>query len=191
MGKNKPPLPVSELLTNQHSIPNLSFWLLETLRKLGQITSCHVHQVETDYSWALIGSVRLAFNKETAGAYLERTHRIVSNSCLQSVDLQNFTVLHLCSSHILKAVCQSFARKTNNKALKEYATYCFALLINSSSLEEATDVFFDMSILFTSADDTDTVKAAKANLDMKIMQHKPNTTVDEITPQEDDVAENG
>lgn len=147
MGKNKPLLPVSELLTNQHSIPNLSFWLLETLRKLGQITSCYVHQVETDYSWALIGSVLLAFNKETVGAYLERAHRIVSNNCLQSVDLPNFTVLHLCSSHILKAVRQSFAKKTNNKALKEYATYCFALLINSSSLEEAKNVFFDVYIV--------------------------------------------
>lgn len=46
-------------------------------------------------------------------------------------------------------------------------------------------------ILLTSANDSDTVKAAKANLDMKIMQHKPNTTLDEITPQDDDVAETG
>lgn len=64
MGKNMPPLPVSELLTNQHSIPTLTYWLMETLRALGQITSCQVHQVETDFSWGLMSSVLLAFNKE-------------------------------------------------------------------------------------------------------------------------------
>lgn len=46
-----------------------------------------------------------------------------------------------------------------------------------------------MSILFTSADDTNAVKGATASLDMKIMQHKTNTTVDEITPQ--DIPETG
>lgn len=62
-GKNMPPLPVSEMASNQHSIPTLVFWQMETLRKLSQITTRKVHQVETDFSWALIGSVLLAFNK--------------------------------------------------------------------------------------------------------------------------------
>lgn len=81
-----------------------------------------------------------------------------------SGDLQ-FTVLHLCSSHIVKAVCQAFSKKTDNKALKEYATYCFALLLNSTHLEEATAVFEDMSVLFTSEEETDVVNAAKTALD--------------------------
>lgn len=71
MGKNMPPLPVSELVSNQHSIPTLTYWLMETLRALGQITSCHIHQVETDFSWGLISSVLLAFNKESILLYLQ------------------------------------------------------------------------------------------------------------------------
>lgn len=62
-GKDKPPLPVSELISNEHSIPTLTFWQMETLRQLNKITTRKVHQVETDFSWALIGSVLLAFNK--------------------------------------------------------------------------------------------------------------------------------
>lgn len=31
-GKDKPPLPVSEFISNEHSIPALTFWQMETLR---------------------------------------------------------------------------------------------------------------------------------------------------------------
>ena len=63
-GRNRPPLPVTEMITNDHTIPNVFFWLMKTISKLSMVTTSRVHQVETHYSWALIQSVLLAFNKE-------------------------------------------------------------------------------------------------------------------------------
>lgn len=53
-GTNAPPLPVCEMLTNEHSIPTITFWLMQFLRKLSQQTKLKIHQIETDFSWALI-----------------------------------------------------------------------------------------------------------------------------------------
>lgn len=56
-GKDTPPLPVSELISDEHSTPTLTFWPTETLRQLYQITTRKVHQIETGFNWALIASV--------------------------------------------------------------------------------------------------------------------------------------
>lgn len=113
--------------------------------------------------------------------YLQRAHRIVTNT--ENSGDRQFTVLHLCASHIIKAVCQAFSRKTDNKALKEYATYCFALLLNSTHLEEATTVFEDMCVLLTSPEETDVVNAAKASLDRKILKTSINIRESETMPE--------
>lgn len=103
---------------------------------------------------------------------LQRAQRTVSNTA-NSGD-RPFTVMLLCSSHIIQTVCQAFSRKTDSKALKEYATYCCTLLLNSTHLEEATAVWEDMCVLLTSSEETDVLNAAKASLDLKIMKTSIN-----------------
>lgn len=65
-GQNAPPLPVCEMLTNEHSVATITFWLMQFLRK--QYTKLRVHHTETDYSWAL-----LSFSKESISNSLDRT----------------------------------------------------------------------------------------------------------------------
>lgn len=124
-GQNAPPVPVYEMLTNEHSIPPITFWMMQFLRKLSQYTKLRVHQIETDYSWALLQSVLLAFNRESIVSYLDRAFDICSKLKTWK-DIRAFTVLHICSAHVLKAVSQSFGRKTADKGLKDFATFAFA-----------------------------------------------------------------
>ncbi len=139
-GQNVPPLPACEMLTNEHSIPQITFWLMQFLRKLSQYTKLKVHQVETDYSWALLQSVMLAFNRESIVSYLDRSFDICSKLKTWK-DIRTFTVLHLCSAHVLKAVTQSIGRKTADKVLKDFATFAFARLQNSTSMSTALKIF--------------------------------------------------
>ncbi|KAF3832195.1 hypothetical protein F7725_025860 [Dissostichus mawsoni] len=139
-GQQVPPLPVCEMLTNEHSIPPITFWLMQFLRKLSQYTQIKVHQVETDYSWALFQSVLLSFNKETIVSYLGRAFVICSK--LKSwKEIRMFTVLQICSAHVLKAVAQSIGRKTADKGLKEFASFAFARLQNATSMTTALTIF--------------------------------------------------
>lgn len=124
MGKNKPPLPVTEMVTNSHSIPSISHWLLEFKRKLSYTTKRRIAQVETDYSWALINSVLLSFNKENISVYLDRAFELVSG---QTETIPSFTVLHLCSAHILKAVTQGFGKKNRRQRPKGVCNVHFCI----------------------------------------------------------------
>lgn len=99
----------------------------------------------------------------------------------------NFTVLHLCSSHIIKAVTQSFSKQTGDNAVKEYATYCFGLLLNSTTLQEALNLFQDMSMLFMSMNNSNEVVSAKNTLDEKILKSKPTAVDQTLTTNVEDM----
>lgn len=78
--------------------------------------------------------------------------------------------IHLCPAHIIKAVTQGFSKETGDYAVKEYATYCFDLLLNSTTLEEEHNLFQDMAMLFMSANNSSADMAAKNTLDQKILK---------------------
>ncbi len=163
-GQNVPPLPACEMLTNEQSIPQITFWLMQFLRKLSQYTILKVHQVETDYSWALLQSVMLAFNRESIVSYLDRAFDICSKLKTWK-DIRTFTVLHLCSAHVLKAVTQSIERKTADKGLKDFATFVFARLQNSTSMSTALKIFRTLCTVLLGKHNTNIVM-----LNVKAMQ---------------------
>ena len=76
-GKNKQALPVSEMVTNDHTLANLSFWLMTFLTKVRKITANKVSQVETDYSWDLMQGILLTFNRQDILGYLEMLCKII------------------------------------------------------------------------------------------------------------------
>ncbi|KAF3837193.1 hypothetical protein F7725_004657 [Dissostichus mawsoni] len=144
------------MLTNEHSIPPITFWLMQFLRKLSQYTKIKVHQVETDYSWALLQSVLLSFNKESIVSYLDRAFAICSK--LKSwKEIRMLTVLHICSAHVLKAVAQSIGRKTADKGLKEFATFAFARLQNATSMTTALKIFRSLCTVLIGKHNSNTV----------------------------------
>ena len=76
-----------------------------------------------------------------------------------------FTVLHICSAHVLKAVAQSIGRKTADKGLKDFATFAFARLQNSTSMTTALQIFRLLCTVLTGKHKTnkvlDSLKALK------------------------------
>lgn len=87
---------------------------------LSRHTQIHIQQAETDYSWALMQRVLLAFNKENVHSYLDRTYAICQGQHLYE-ESKGFTVLHICSAHVLKAVRKVMLRQTDDKGLVEFA----------------------------------------------------------------------
>lgn len=92
-----PPLPVAELLTNNHTVPSISYWLLQFLHQIQQLTGLKISHVETDFSWALLQAVLLAFNREDIFAYLRRCFAITQGK-RKLKTIKKYTVLHLCAA---------------------------------------------------------------------------------------------
>ncbi len=100
-----------------------------------------------------------------------------------------FKVLHICSAHIIKAVSQSIGRKTSVKGLKEFATFAFARLQNSTPLTTALKIFHSLCIVLTGKHNTDTAQGnLKTMQDLKNKCNIPDIekVEDSPLPQEED-----
>ncbi len=178
-----PPLPVCEMLSNDHTVPPITFWLMQFTLHLSKYTQIKIHQVETDYSWALIKSVMLAFNKEHISSYLNRAYKF----CIGQkswAEMKSHAVLHICSAHILKAVRQAICRQTDDKGLRDFATFAFARLQNASNMTESTIVFRALCAMLTTPQNTKLVKESLCVLESVISRSKEDT-LEETTQSKD------
>ena len=62
----------------------------------------NIDQIEMDYSWAIMHSTWLAFNKLSIAQYLCKCWEIVSDKTSTMSTIP--TVLHLCSAHIMHQI---------------------------------------------------------------------------------------
>ncbi|KAK9978614.1 hypothetical protein ABG768_020358 [Culter alburnus] len=155
VGHGTPPLPIAEMLTNDHTVPSVSFWLMQFVHNLSKYTTLTVRFVETDYSWALIQAVLLAFNRESVLTYLDRCFDICQG---KDNVTQNFTIIHLCSAHVLKAVAQAVCKHVTDKGHREFVIFVFARLQNSQTLDEAVEIFRALCIVLHTRSNTASVK---------------------------------
>lgn len=134
-----PIIPVAELITNSNTTVNITYFLgrvKEACIKMG----CRLVQpvrIEVDFSWPLINSILLVFGSENMVKYLHNCWK-----SLRDKDINDHqTVVHICSFHMLGIIKQKLSTIHADKKLKEFGKFCFALLQNSASLEEATQIY--------------------------------------------------
>lgn len=101
-GQDKPSLPVIEQISNNHSVPSISHWLMEVKRKLFYTTKNQIPEVEIVNH----NMVHISFSKENV--YLARAFETVSG---KTELIPSITVLHLCSVRLLQAVLQASGKK--------------------------------------------------------------------------------
>ena len=90
------PIPLAEMISSDHSTAEISHFLNKWCLSIKLFNNTHlkVKKVEIDFSWALIHSTCLAFNKFTILSYLQNCWESIHNN----VNLiEPTTVLHLCS----------------------------------------------------------------------------------------------
>lgn len=156
-GHCTPPLPIAEMLSNDHTVPSVSFWLMQFVHNLSKFTTLKIRYLETDYSWALIQAVLLAFNKESILSYLDRCFDVCQGKN-DGMDSKSFTVIHLCSAHVLKAVAQAICRHVTDKGHREFVIFVFARLQNSQTLDEAIRIFQALCIVLNTRTNTASVQ---------------------------------
>lgn len=86
------------MVSEKHDTNILTYWLREWLR-LGAATP---KEVVTDYSFALINAVILAFNNCDLSTYVERCIDVLCNN--DGANIPN-CILRIDIAHLIKAVC--------------------------------------------------------------------------------------
>ena len=100
----QPPVAVAELISAEHDVDSISFFISKFLRDVRYVCTSinHVHTLEIDNSMALILSVLKAFNCEDMSAFLRRSQRILVGQA-SNEDMEKCNP-HVCSAHILNAI---------------------------------------------------------------------------------------
>ena len=135
------PIPLAEMISSDHSTAEISHflnkWCLSV--KLFKNTDLKVKKVEIDFSWALIHSTCLAFNKFTILSYLQNCWEYIHNN---KNLIESTTVLHLCSAHIMHRISYNLGKKfLIEKQLKRIILHAFGRMVNCNQMDEIDQIF--------------------------------------------------
>ena len=91
-----------------------------------------------DYSWAMIHSTCLAFNKFTFFIYHESCRETITNN----EELHFTTVLHLCSAHVMHRISYNIGKKFKlDKKVKKVILHVFGRMLTSKNILEIYHLF--------------------------------------------------
>lgn len=177
---NESPLtPVAELLTNSNTTVTISHFLGKVKEACMKLTNKFVRpiRIEVDFSWAIINSVLLVFNQENISRYLVKCWNHMDK---HTVTGAKFTVIHLCAFHVVGILRQKMRNVNADSKLKEFCKFCFALLQNSSTLEQAGRLYAAICRVLLSKRKSSSVTAAIKFLRQRIeeMTDEPIITSD-------------
>ena len=146
-----PPVTIGDAILTDHSTPSIKCWLGKILHLIEQTTnkSLKLDKIEVDFSWAFLHAAIETFNKVDTKTYIQRSFNIL-NKTKKISSFSHFTPIHLCSSHVIKAISTNLSKITKSKQIKKTFLYCFARMQNTTNLEKAQDFFFHVVIVFIS-----------------------------------------
>ena len=135
------PIPVAEMISSDQGTAEITHflnkWYLNS--KLVLHKEVVISRVEMDYSWAMIHSTCIAFNKMNILGYLESCWRIVN---MKVRVLGSLTVVHLCSAHIMHRLSHNLMKKFRiDKTLRQLILHVFAAILRSITMEEINKIF--------------------------------------------------
>lgn len=180
--KGEPPVPIAEMICNDHTtemISHMLFTLRMDLSRLHGRSGLSVFPVElivTDFSWALIHSaLQFLNNGMNVDSYLESTY----NSLVNEAPWTKCTGVFLCANHVVHIVARKLnSLKNINKGQKEAFLHSFVLLQYTENFSLATDTIRLIFRVFGNKYVTPDVRKATKTLLMKIKRWKVNEKSD-------------
>lgn len=166
--KPDPALPefsLGDMLTTSQNIPKIEYFFNVMVREVRQKSGkLEIRKIETDYSIALIQASLKTFNRCGLKEYINKCAEII----LGEKSPDNMIVHHLCAAHMIQDFLRNL-KKEHPKAKKqqrEIAAKLFAMLQNSSTINEATLIFENTCKLFLSPYNTGDVQTAIKFIDL-------------------------
>jgi len=143
-------IPIAEMITSNHDIPSISI-LLKRYRQFVEINQRKwplFKVVVVDWSWALINSLLIEWNRCNIVDYLKRVYLNV-NEGTQIED--TFLIVHTCCAHFMKRVSSYMHTKFSKYIeIKTFVLECVAVMLMSTELLELDEIFEEfMTILLT------------------------------------------
>ena len=140
--KGEPPIPIAEMISNDHTTEMISNMLLSLRMDLNRIHGESVNfrfpaeLIVTDFSWALIhSSLHMLNNALNIDLYLTATH----DSLVNGVPWKRCTGVFLCANHVVHIVTRksNSLAKSKSRDVAQSFVHCFVLLQYTETMNEA------------------------------------------------------
>ena len=136
----RPTVAALEFISCGHSVRAIHSCLdilVEALKKYSNKLPI-VDVIETDFGKAVIQSACKAFNNIDLGIYMNLIFDEINHP---EYDEKPLTIIHVCSSHLIKAAMKRIRQFTSNETLQELLRSAISLLVHASDLEHALELF--------------------------------------------------
>lgn len=141
-------LPVVQMISEKHDTNILTYWLREWLRS-GAICP---KEVVTDYSFALLNAVALAFNNCDLGTYVENCLTILQNNDYNN----NFPkcIIRIDIAHLIKLVCRWKCFNDKHARIKDFYVRCAGILSKITTFDHFNQICLDiLTVAFSETED--------------------------------------
>ena len=160
---NDPGVVINETATSRHDTTRIGemFSLIKSNYKKKFCASLKFRIIGMDLSWATIHAALEIFNMETVDEYAERIFEYSKVSLIPGELKKSF--LASCCSHTMHRFTKAMKRQVTftNKEHRNFAAFCFSLLLNCIDLESSKEIFKLMCTVFLNETYTSYVDEAK------------------------------
>lgn len=137
---NKIIIPIAEMISGKHDSAKISSFLLNFRHFC--VTNCHrswpvFNVIVTDWSFALLTSVCLAFNDMTLFMYLKICYKYVDNIHNDlNPHFGKIVILKSCCAHFIKMICNKIHKFKQKKDIRNIIVSAVVVLMECSFMEE-------------------------------------------------------
>ena len=175
---NEAPIPVAELITNNHRSLNISHFLNSVISDYRKATNKDLKpwKLEADFIWCWLHAGCFSFNQISISQYLDECLKHVLEP---SNKFRHTKILHLRSAHMIHLVARKI-KSVSDKNLRHFILYVFARMPNVSELREIEQIFYDFAVVLFSPTSNDCWRRSLDNLNSHIKGLKSNTDSIEV-----------
>jgi len=183
-------VPVVDFFTNKHSAHWLSGFFvnfLSDVQKTNSGTAIVPRHVVTDFSYALIHAVLIAFNRMTLVEYLQHAYNVITGNVAES-DVLCRCYISICVSHMIKATADKLRQRETDFTRKKFTLVVFAALQRCHDLKTATQLYAQAYVVFNSQHMSQQVMDSFEQLQEIVVDHTIEESVCEMVNDNGDVA---
>lgn len=161
------PLPIAEFISTVQSTHFITIFLSSVMHALKVRTGCKgiaINKIEVDFYLASIQSIMKACNDTNLANHLKYLYDVVLRAEYKD-KIPNFTVVHICSVHILRAVTRKLHQIIRSSEIHQVAKMFLTQLIHADTMQSAETIFNNMVIVFGNKLKTNVVDTAMQNME--------------------------
>jgi hypothetical protein len=179
---NEPPVPICEMICNEHKTEMISHMLFCLRMDLNRMNKCSrayfpSQLIVTDFSWALIHSVLHSLNPALdIDSYMKHTFESMVNERVW----KPVTGVFICANHVVHILTRKLnkMKKCSQFLHKEEFIHSFVLLQYSQTFNDAIETVKLIYMVFGSVEDNKIVRSARKTLLRNIRKWKTNEKCD-------------